>query len=757
MVQGSIQASAAAQQAAPTEEETQAQPSRKKKRENSPEPPAPGPRTTRVAKKHPAQVPTPTTTPAGEGPATRPARAPPTPLPDNPPHEAPASTQPSPNVTMRGKLRACAAVWRATVVNSLVLSWVLHGFPLMWSKGPPPQSFWGLNHQSALDHRDFVSSAINDLIKAGTIRQQDSRPFMTCPLGVVDQKGKLRLIWDGREVNKFLHVPDFRYESLRQVPGWLRPNDFLFTLDLKSGYHHLDIRESDWTYLGFEWNAQFFVFTQLPFGLASACWAFTKLMREVMRTWRKKGWRCSGYIDDQIHAHHEVQVLKTRRTEILSLLERLGFRINTEKTLMNEPQQCVRYLGMLIDTKNGVFTVPEDKRSTLLEGVRTSLASRRIKVRTLASIKGQILSMSWAFGSASRLFTRAIGQVIDSRRSWNSHVTISETAKDELDFWLRCFDRFNGTRALWEPTNVHSMVFCDAAGKSDKYLGGWGAWTIVNSRMTQARGNWGLRLSAMGSTPQELQAVLNALQSFNAPAGLRHQVVCVITDNLNCANIIKLGSAKADNSYNIACEIFWFCIAECITLQAEWRPRGENKLADYLSKLQDRDDWMVNRAEFDKLNKAWGPFDIDLFASHTNHLVPRYFSRFFTPTTAGVDAFRFRWGRRCWANPPFCILLKVLRHAQACNARLCLIAPLWPTRDWWSFLTHDGARFEPFVHDIKLLGPAQDLFLPGSSGNEVPRGPASWPALALLIDFTLPTPRPVNVPADPCQPRRLQV
>ena len=87
-------------------------------------------------------------------------------------------------------------------------------------------------------------------------------------------------------------------------------------------------------------------------------------------------------------------------------------------------------------------------------------------------------------------------------------------------FWVKCFDRFNGTQVMWEPTHVHSIVFRDAAGKSDKYLGGWGAWTIVNSHMTQARGNWGSRLSEMGSTPQELQAVLNALQSFNSPAGL---------------------------------------------------------------------------------------------------------------------------------------------------------------------------------------------------------------------------------------------
>ncbi len=119
------------------------------------------------------------------------------------------------------------------------------------------------------------------------------------------------------------------------------------------------------------------IFTQLPFGLASACWAFTKLMREVMPTWRCKGWRCSGYIDDQIHAHQDLKTLIARRTEILNLLERLGFCVNREKSMLGEPQQRVRYLGMLIDTAQGVFIVPEDKRAFLLECIRDALGKRR--------------------------------------------------------------------------------------------------------------------------------------------------------------------------------------------------------------------------------------------------------------------------------------------------------------------------------------------------------------------------------------------
>ena len=66
--------------------------------------------------------------------------------------------------------------------------------------------------------------------------------------------------------------------------------DFVFSFDLKSGYHHVDIYESHRDYLGFQWNtgvgSQFFAFTVLPFGLATA---FTKLLRPLVKYWKKQG------------------------------------------------------------------------------------------------------------------------------------------------------------------------------------------------------------------------------------------------------------------------------------------------------------------------------------------------------------------------------------------------------------------------------------------------------------------------------------
>ena len=55
--------------------------------------------------------------------------------------------------------------------------------------------------------------------------------------------------------------------------------DFMFSFDLKAGYHHVDIHKEHWQYLGFAWCKgkvqKYYVFVVLLFGLATACYIFT--------------------------------------------------------------------------------------------------------------------------------------------------------------------------------------------------------------------------------------------------------------------------------------------------------------------------------------------------------------------------------------------------------------------------------------------------------------------------------------------------
>jgi hypothetical protein len=77
------------------------------------------------------------------------------------------------------------------------------------------------------------------------------RPWIVSPLRVVP-KGidKLRLILDLRYINSFLKIDSFKYESLKTIPHLCKLQDLLFSVDLKSGYHHVDIYRDYWQFFG---------------------------------------------------------------------------------------------------------------------------------------------------------------------------------------------------------------------------------------------------------------------------------------------------------------------------------------------------------------------------------------------------------------------------------------------------------------------------------------------------------------------------
>jgi hypothetical protein len=191
--------------------------------------------------------------------------------------------KPTPEPWLRNRLRDQKA-FRSTFCTSVfMLSVISVGYMLPWSNGPPG-SHVQKNHPSAFQHPGFVSEAVSILGVTGAAMKVSQRPWIVSPLGVVP-KGvdKLRLILDLRFVNSFLKIDSFKYESLKMVPHLCKIKDLLFSVDLKSTYHHVDIHPDYWRFLGFEWEGQYYVFCQLPFGLATACFVFSKIVKQLVQ------------------------------------------------------------------------------------------------------------------------------------------------------------------------------------------------------------------------------------------------------------------------------------------------------------------------------------------------------------------------------------------------------------------------------------------------------------------------------------------
>ena len=98
-----------------------------------------------------------------------------------------------------------------------MLDIVRTGYRLPFITFPPPLE--ADNHQSALEHANFVEESIGDLVQSRCVQESMSTPTVCSPLQVVaNARGKLRLVIDLRYLNQFLVQRKFKYEGINLIP-----------------------------------------------------------------------------------------------------------------------------------------------------------------------------------------------------------------------------------------------------------------------------------------------------------------------------------------------------------------------------------------------------------------------------------------------------------------------------------------------------------------------------------------------------------
>jgi len=220
------------------------------------------------------------------------------------------------------------------------------------------------NAPSALAEHDFVTEAVLGLVQSGAAVEWLTQPTVVSPLAVAyrdmgpDTPPKKRLIWNGRYVNSFIVAQKFKYESLAIVRDLLSWHGTLWSFDLTSGYHHVELHRDFHTFVAFSWQGKFYVFTALPFGLAPAPYFFTKITNELAARWRRQGAGLVHYLDDFLFVERPAgRPFVQEQAAVLRDVEDSGFLINREKSVLSF-QQLIEFLGVGIDSVRGVFYVP---------------------------------------------------------------------------------------------------------------------------------------------------------------------------------------------------------------------------------------------------------------------------------------------------------------------------------------------------------------------------------------------------------------
>jgi hypothetical protein len=164
-----------------------------------------------------------------------------------------------------GGLRASINQWKLAGASEYVLDVIENGYKIPFLT--QPESVCLKNNKSALDNSDFVRSEISKLLDKGCISEVSDRPLVVNPLTVSCKKDKKRLVLDCRHINPHMCKYKCKFEGSSVARQMFRVGDCLFTFDLKSAYHHIEIHPCHKTYLGFsfviEGQIKYFVFNVL--------------------------------------------------------------------------------------------------------------------------------------------------------------------------------------------------------------------------------------------------------------------------------------------------------------------------------------------------------------------------------------------------------------------------------------------------------------------------------------------------------------
>jgi len=149
-------------------------------------------------------------------------------------------------------------------------------------------------HPRRLSHRE--EHIVDELLKMGAITRSTS-PFNT-PIVVVEQKGKSRVCFDFRELNKHVENSHYPLARIRELLERLHDVTFFSTLDLARGHHQLPVTSSSRRLLAFSTQNGKYEWCRLPFGVVMGPMVFQDRIAQIMEglNWNY----ILAYIDDII-------------------------------------------------------------------------------------------------------------------------------------------------------------------------------------------------------------------------------------------------------------------------------------------------------------------------------------------------------------------------------------------------------------------------------------------------------------------------
>jgi hypothetical protein len=569
-------------------------------------------------------------------------------------------------------------------------------------------------------------AAIEELVLLGVLEESLLVPHVVLPIDVVVKGGydevsapwRLRLIWNGVELNRFIEIPRFRMETVEEFRSLLEPDDFLMTFDIAGAFWHILTHPDHRKYQAFSFGGRYWCWRGAPMGARSTPFVWQSLMWCISRVLRERyGYRLINFCDDFAVACKVWQIPEVARV-VMSCFSDHG--------LLACPRKCppalkarrvAEVLGVGIDMDRFVFFVPAGKQKKIVAGIDELLVcaeeGQEVALRVFAKTCGRINALAVVFGLAVRRLLRECWDYIkvtldlppsvsprNIRVAWNVRAVLTPLVVERLRFWRSCIqDRGQVGTPIRPAAVVPRAVFGSDTGEE-----AWGGFADMGEgERLVSRDVLSEAERTLSSTSREAigagRSMLALLPQVVEVLRRRHGAVdlLLITDNQALARALEGGSGTPEIQLLVV-EIFKMLTLAGAQSVSRWCPRESAALffcddASKLSALKDVTDFKLDPRVYRQVESLFRVRHTwDRFASSVNRqggVGVRFSSLHFCPGSSHPDAFAARWdgeGVDNWLFPPFALVGRALRHLFECRGRATVVVPWCSRASWWPFV-----------------------------------------------------------------------
>lgn len=545
---------------------------------------------------------------------------------------------------------------------------------------------------------ELVLKLLNEMIECGAYVEVNERPLYLHPLGLVNTSNKPRLVEDCSRANEFLkpfkHLFEFSTQSIDRLRPWIDSSSFFIKVDVKKAYKWIEMSESSLPVLGVSLKGRYFLLKAMPFGLMNSAFYWNKAYQELVASLSFEKRSCVHF-DDLIAVFQTKQKAYDGVTELLSLLWDARLKPSDSSVLI--PTQRIEGLGIVMDAKEGTFSITEKRVKKARERCIALLNAHSVTPRDISKFTGVIVSMLPVLPTCN-LFCRRLyscARPFIAQDKWDASLILTEYEKEELRYW-EVF--LNGSIFAPISQNPKLLLHIDACNY------GWGACLVPFDIADEdpflvtdpGRGYW-LKEEKAHINFLELRTVKCAVLAFD----LKETEVVFKSDSKTVVAMFRNGGSRVSEKLTEDTrEIFLFLHSRCLRVHI-WPIPGRLNRSDVYSRMHD-DDYCLPDTVLDQIMDKKGPFVCDVFSSFTAKVAPSFFSKMRDRGSSGVNAFAQIWPDDSFVNPPFNLIPLVLEKCRKEKVRCTFVCP-WDTEACW-FQDFSRASSETLLfHNVSLV------------------------------------------------------